>query len=131
MGSKAILMAALTASVAAMPGTRAAADFADGLVGGLVGGGDQIDGKIAIGLEAVVLRARHVEAHQERCRRIGDRAGGRDRQAPLAGRPVGGHQMYRRRKAAHRVAEAVAVDCRSRQQAIVHTLRERIPELCG
>ncbi len=38
MGSKAILMAALTASVAAMPGTRAAADFADGLVGGLVGG---------------------------------------------------------------------------------------------
>lgn len=38
MGSKIFLMAALTASVAAMPGTRAAADFADGLVGGLVGG---------------------------------------------------------------------------------------------
>lgn len=31
-------MAALAASVAIVPGTRAAADFADGLVGGLVGG---------------------------------------------------------------------------------------------
>lgn len=38
MGSKTFVMAALMASVAAMPGTRAAADFADGLVGGLVGG---------------------------------------------------------------------------------------------
>jgi hypothetical protein len=38
MGSKAFVMAALMASVAVVPGTRAAADFADGLVGGLVGG---------------------------------------------------------------------------------------------
>lgn len=38
MVSKRFVMAALTASVAALPGTRAAADFADGLVGGLVGG---------------------------------------------------------------------------------------------
>ena len=38
MGSKTIVMAALMASVAAMPASRATADFADGLVGGLVGG---------------------------------------------------------------------------------------------
>jgi len=38
MVSKRFVMAALMASVAALPGTRAAADFADGLVGGLVGG---------------------------------------------------------------------------------------------
>jgi peptidoglycan hydrolase-like protein with peptidoglycan-binding domain len=38
MGSKAFVMAALMAGVAVAPGTRAAADFADGLVGGLVGG---------------------------------------------------------------------------------------------
>jgi peptidoglycan hydrolase-like protein with peptidoglycan-binding domain len=38
MGSKHFVMAALMTGVAAMPGTRAAADFADGLVGGLVGG---------------------------------------------------------------------------------------------
>ena len=38
MGSKTLVMAALMASMAAMPGTRAAADFADGLVGGIVGG---------------------------------------------------------------------------------------------
>jgi len=38
MGSKAFVMAALMTSVAIVPGTRAAADFADGLVGGIVGG---------------------------------------------------------------------------------------------
>src|SRR6056297_2471893 len=38
MSAKRFVMAALMASVAALPGTRAAADFADGLVGGLVGG---------------------------------------------------------------------------------------------
>ncbi|MAU52556.1 MAG: hypothetical protein CMN17_09315 [Roseovarius sp.] len=38
MVSKRFVMAALMMSVAALPGTRAAADFADGLVGGLVGG---------------------------------------------------------------------------------------------
>ena len=38
MGSRKFVMTALMASVAVVPGTRAAADFADGLVGGLVGG---------------------------------------------------------------------------------------------
>lgn len=38
MFSKRIAMSMLAAAVAAMPGTRAAADFADGLVGGIVGG---------------------------------------------------------------------------------------------
>src|SRR6056297_3450621 len=38
MGSKRLFIAALMASVAVVPGTRVAADFADGLVGGLVGG---------------------------------------------------------------------------------------------
>jgi peptidoglycan hydrolase-like protein with peptidoglycan-binding domain len=38
MTSNKFVMAALMASVAALPGTRAAADFADGLVGGIVGG---------------------------------------------------------------------------------------------
>lgn len=38
MFTKRFALAALAASVAIMPGTRAVADFADGLVGGLVGG---------------------------------------------------------------------------------------------
>ncbi|MBC7132408.1 MAG: peptidoglycan-binding protein [Roseovarius sp.] len=38
MISKRFVMAALMAGVAALPGTRAVADFKDGLVGGLVGG---------------------------------------------------------------------------------------------
>lgn len=38
MFTKRFAMAALAASVAIVPGTRAVADFADGLVGGLVGG---------------------------------------------------------------------------------------------
>lgn len=38
MFTKRFAMAALAASVAIIPGTRAVADFADGLVGGLVGG---------------------------------------------------------------------------------------------
>ncbi|WP_294606945.1 peptidoglycan-binding domain-containing protein [uncultured Roseovarius sp.] len=38
MFTKRFVMSAVAASMVAMPGTRAAADFADGLVGGLVGG---------------------------------------------------------------------------------------------
>lgn len=38
MFSKKFVMSAMAASMAVMPGMRAAADFADGLVGGLVGG---------------------------------------------------------------------------------------------
>src|SRR6056297_714335 len=38
MAAKQLIAVALMASVAAVPGTRAAADFADGLVGGIVGG---------------------------------------------------------------------------------------------
>ena len=38
MFTKRFLMSAVAASMVVMPGTRAAADFADGLVGGLVGG---------------------------------------------------------------------------------------------
>jgi len=38
MGPNKFVIAALMASVAVVPGTRAAADFADGLVGGIVGG---------------------------------------------------------------------------------------------
>jgi peptidoglycan hydrolase-like protein with peptidoglycan-binding domain len=38
MAAKHLIAVALMASVAAVPGTRAAADFADGLVGGIVGG---------------------------------------------------------------------------------------------
>jgi len=38
MVAKHVIAVALMASVAAVPGTRAAADFADGLVGGIVGG---------------------------------------------------------------------------------------------
>ena len=38
MFTKRFVMSAVAASMVAMPGTRAAADFADGLVGGIVGG---------------------------------------------------------------------------------------------